>query len=316
MSFTVEQIASWIDGIVEGQSSVLIDKVALFKEATITDLTYVRTKKELQSIEHSQAGVIIVPPVLSLPPNKTYIKVMSEPEDVMPIILERFLIKQSSVETVIHPTVQIGQHCSIAEGVYIGEGSVIENNVVIEQGVHIGERCHIKSNVVLHHDVRIGSDVEIHAGAIVGGNSFEYVQIGQQFKQLSNIGTVLIEDHVHIGSNTTIDRGTIGNTVIKRGTKIDNLVQIGHEVEIGENCVIVAQVGIAGWTKIGNQTTIYGQTGIAGNLQIGNHAIVMAKSAVTKNIADYAIVSGDPAMDHKEHLKSQALIKRFIKKYK
>lgn len=315
MNLNVTQIADLIDGFVEGDKGKVITGIALIDEAKSTDLTYVRKQSDLNKIQTTEAGVIIVPPVLSLPLGKTYIKVDCEPEKVMPIILNAYPRDINlSVSNNVHPTVKKAPTSVIGSGVSIGAGSVIGPNVVIADGTTIGENCIIHAGVTIGENVQIGSNTIIHPGAVLGSDSFEFIQKNDRtFEKLKNIGSVIIGNNVEIGANTTIDRGTIGNTIIGNGTKIDNLVQIGHEVVIGENCIIVAQVGIAGWTQIGDYTTIYGQSGIVGDIEIGSNVVVMGKSVVTKNIVNNAIVSGNPAINHKENLKLQVLMKRKLK---
>lgn len=315
MNVTAIEIANLIDGIVEGNQMKMVTNVALFHEAQSTDLTYVRKQSELNNIATTEAGIILVPPVLSLPLGKTYIKVDCNPEQVMPKILTLF--KQNrpeAIESVIHSTVQLAPSAVIGENVLIGKGTFIGANTVIADGAVIGENCIIHPGVIIGERVHIGANTLIQANAVIGSDSFEFVQMNNgTYEKLVNIGTVIIGDDVEIGANTTIDRGTIGNTVIGKGTKIDNLVQIGHEVHIGANCIIVSQVGIAGWTKIGNCTTIYGQSGIVGDIQIGSNVIVMGKSVVTKSIENNEIVSGNPAINHRQQLKLQASLKRNLK---
>ncbi|TSI05081.1 UDP-3-O-(3-hydroxymyristoyl)glucosamine N-acyltransferase [Lysinibacillus sp. BW-2-10] len=299
-------IAKWLDGIVEGEPSTEVNGIALIDDATSTDLTYIRKQSDLQKIESTKAGVILVPPILSLPRGKTYIKVPCLPEEMLPMLLRKFQQKAKTTSN-ISPQSVIGQD------VLIGEQTTIYPNVVIADGVTIGAHCIIYPNVVIGEGVTIGSGVIIHPGAIIGSDSFEFIKIGQTYEKLVNVGNVIIGNHVEIGANTTIDKGTIGTTMVGDGTKIDNLVQIAHEVKIGENCIIAAQVGIAGWAKIGNFTTIYGQCGIVGDIEIGDHVVVMAKSIVTKNIKNNQIISGNPAVLHSENLKFQAQMKRKIR---
>ncbi|MCX8046294.1 MAG: UDP-3-O-(3-hydroxymyristoyl)glucosamine N-acyltransferase [Anoxybacillus gonensis] len=310
--FTVREIASLVNGIVEGDENIQLEGISLIDDASPSHFTYARTENDIKKISKTNAKVVIVPPLLSLPEGKTYIKVPCSPEEVLPIILER-LSEQAClerVETSIHHTVKISQNCSIGKGVYIGKNTIIHPNTVIDDGVFIGDECIIFPNVYIGRSVHISNRVVIHAGAVIGADSFEFISNGRAYEKLKNLGKVVVEDDVEIGANTTIDRGTIGNTIIGRGAKIDNLVQIGHEVKVGKHCIIAAQVGIAGWAEIGDYTTIYGQSGVVGNVVVGKRVVVMAKSLVTKHIPDGSIVSGNPAMNHREQLKMNAFIKR------
>lgn len=313
--FTAREIADWVDGIVEGDDSILVKGIALIDDALSFHFTYIRKQNDIKKINKTEAKVIIVPPLLSLPKGKTYIKVPCFPEEVLPIILERLkqFMPLRDVETTIHPTAKISHNCSIGRGVSIGESTVVHPNVVIDDGASVGNNCIIYPNVYIGKDVQVSNRVIIHSGAVIGSESFEFIEKYGAYQKLQNLGTVIIEDDVEIGANTTIDRGTIGNTVIRKGTKIDNLVQIGHEVVVGEHCIIAAQVGIAGWSKIGDNTTIYGQSGIVGDVTVGKNVVIMGKSVVTKDVPDGLIVSGNPAIYHKENLKMLAFIKRNYK---
>jgi UDP-3-O-[3-hydroxymyristoyl] glucosamine N-acyltransferase len=214
----------------------------------------------------------------------------------------------------IHATVKkgedifIGAFAYIGENVVIGDGTKIYPNAYIGNNVVIGEKSFIHPGVKIYHDCVIGSRVVIHAGTVIGGDGFGYApQADGSFKKVPQMGNVIIEDHVEIGSNSTIDRATIGSTIIKAGAKIDNLVQIAHNVEVGNNTVIAALGGISGSTKIGNNVMIGGQAGLAGHITIGDGAKINAQSGVGKSLKVGQSVTGSPSYDYNKAIRSQAV---------
>lgn len=211
----------------------------------------------------------------------------------------------------------IKNNVSIAPFVYIGKNTLIEENTIIMAGAFIGENCSIGKNCIIYPNVSImnntviGNNVNIHSNSVIGCDGYGYVQTSNnEHIKVPQIGNVIIEDDIEIGSNVSIDRATIGSTIIKKGTKIDNAVHIAHNVKIGERTLIVAQSGIAGSTEIGNDVIIAGQSGIAGHLKIGDKTIIMSRSGVTKNQSDNSKISGFPARNHIEDFKEKALIKK------
>ncbi|MBF1208012.1 MAG: UDP-3-O-(3-hydroxymyristoyl)glucosamine N-acyltransferase, partial [Fusobacterium periodonticum] len=200
--------------------------------------------------------------------------------------------------------------------VYIGHDVVIGNNVkifpnvTIGEGVKIGEGTVIYSNVTIREFVEIGKNCVIQPGAVIGSDGFGFVKVNGNNTKIDQIGTVIVEDEVEIGANTTIDRGAIGDTIIKKYTKIDNLVQIAHNDIIGENCLIISQVGIAGSTIVGNNVTLAGQVGVAGHLEIGDNTMIGAQSGVPGNVEANKILSGHPLVDHREDMKIRVAMKK------
>ncbi|MGE5557125.1 MAG: UDP-3-O-(3-hydroxymyristoyl)glucosamine N-acyltransferase [Bacillota bacterium] len=202
----------------------------------------------------------------------------------------------------IGPLVSIGSHVKIADGVAIYPGAVIEDHV------EIGEGTILHANVVVRYNCKIGAGVIIHAGTVIGSDGFGFVTMeDKKHFKVPQIGNVVIEDDVELGANVAVDRATTGTTLIKRGTKMDNLVQIAHNVEIGEDCQVVAMTGVAGSTKIGDRVTLAGQSGIVGHLTIGNDSIVAARGMVIGNLPPRSFVSGQPARPHTEEMRIAAL---------
>jgi UDP-3-O-[3-hydroxymyristoyl] glucosamine N-acyltransferase len=215
----------------------------------------------------------------------------------------------------IHETAKIGKNAFIAALVYVSENVEIGSNVKLFPGVFLGNNVRVGDNTILHpgvkiyHDCFIGKNAIIHAGAVIGSDGFGHApQADGSFKKIPQIGNVVVEDFVEIGANTTIDRATIGSTLIKAGAKLDNLIQIGHNVEIGNNTAIAAQTGISGSTKIGNSVLIGGQAGIVGHIHIADGSKINAQSGVSKSIkTPNTTVTGSPAFDYTSALRSQAL---------
>ncbi len=217
-----------------------------------------------------------------------------------------------------HPFIEIGPLVYVAEEARIGEGTRIAAQAHIGRGVVIGRGCRIGERAVLCEGVTLGDRVVIQPGAVIGAEGYGFYQQGpaQAHQKIPQVGGVVIENDVEIGANVTIDRGTLGNTVIGEGTKIDNLVQIAHNVHIGKRCLIVAQVGISGSTHIGNDVILAGQTGVAGHLHIGDGVIASGKTGITRDIPAGQHVSGHPAMEHRAYLRWQAALKQWPRWWK
>jgi UDP-3-O-[3-hydroxymyristoyl] glucosamine N-acyltransferase len=198
----------------------------------------------------------------------------------------------------------------VADGVKIGNRVVLYPGAVLYEGVEIGDDTAIHANVTVREGCRIGGRVIIHGGVVIGSDGFGYAPDGKAYQKIPQIGIVVIEDDVEIGSNTTVDRAALGITLIRRGTKIDNLVQIAHNCIIGENCIIVSQTGISGSTKLGEHVTLGGQVGIVGHLELGDNVMIGAKSGVHNSVTAGQIFSGYPAFPHKEWLKSASVFSK------
>lgn len=203
----------------------------------------------------------------------------------------------------------------ISDSAKIGKGTIIQPNVFIGSKVVIGDNCFIHANVTINNGTIIGDNVTIHSGTVLGGDAFYYKNRGDSgFDKLISTGIVKIEDDVEIGSNTTIDRGVSGETTIGKGTKIDNLVQVGHDTIIGKKCLIASQVGIAGCVIIENEVTLWGQVGVRSDVRIGARAVVLGQTGVTKSIVGDKVYSGNPIQEARQQLKELASIKRLVKK--
>lgn len=304
MSWTAQDIATRLDGEVLGDPNLVLHGFASADKARAGDLTFAENETYFRRAEDSQASAILVEAAFPSP-RKTLVKVRSARiafARVLPLFFPEHLpppgIHPSSV---IAPSARVDPTCHIGPWVMIGEGAVIGPRTILAGGNHVGTQCtlgadcHLFPNVVLYPRTTLGDRVRIHAGTVVGADGFGYVFDEGVHRKIPQAGTVTIGDDVEIGANVTIDRGALGPTSIGKGSKIDNLVQIAHNVSVGEHCLIVAQVGVAGSTKLGNYVTLGGQVGLAGHLKIGNGATVAAQSGVMHDIPDGEKWLGSPA---------------------
>lgn len=309
--YLIEEIAKLIDGKIIGDKNFAVEGLAPFYESKENKITFALDEKFLKNLDKTLSKAIIIPDgvITKFDNNKTYILVDKNPREKLIKILKFFKKKQQKIEknieedSILNENVKISPNCYIGHNVKIGENSIIYPNVTILEGVNIGKNCIIYPNVTIREFCEIGDNVIIQPGAVIGSDGFGYIAGEGIHHKLEQIGTVVIEDNVEIGANTTIDRGAIGNTIIKKGTKIDNLVHIAHNDKIGENCLIIAQVGISGSVEIGDNTILAGQTGVAGHLKIGKNVIIAAKSGVTNNVPDNSNMAGFPLRAHKEDLR-------------
>lgn len=322
MTFTAAQIALLIHGKVEGNADNAVHSFGRIEEAKSGQLAFLANPKYEEYLYQTEASVIIIGETLELkqPVNATLVRV-PDPYTAFASLLHHYQqLRTQQLNGVqepsyISPNAKKGDNVFVGAFAYIGEGAEIGNNVKIFPGVYIGNNVRIGDNTLLHsgvkiyHDCIIGKNVTIHAGTVIGGDGFGFApQADGTFKKVPQIGNVIIGDHVEIGSNATIDRATIGSTIVKAGAKLDNLIQIAHNVEVGNNTVIAAQAGVSGSTKIGNNVMIGGQAGVVGHIYIADGVKINAQSGVSKAIkTPKAAVTGTPASDYTSALRSQAL---------
>lgn len=314
----ISELASLLHGEILGDGDIEITGVSGIREAKGGDVTFVSDRKFLKDISGCKASCLLVSePVAGT--EITQIKV-SNPYLAFATLLEHFYAKPYtpvgiSRDAIVSDKAEIGKDVSIfpfvhiAAGASVGDGTVIYPFVSIGEESVLGERCTIYPHVAVREKVRLGSRVIIHSGSVIGSDGFGYVFEEGSYHKIPQVGGVIIEDDVEIGSNVSIDRATLGNTLIGRGTKIDNLVQIGHNVTIGANSILVSQVGIAGSCEIGDYVTMAGQVGIADHLKIESGTKIGAKSGVMSNLAKGAY-SGIPSMPHRHWLKVQAVLSK------
>lgn len=305
----LKELASLLNCPYEGDGEVEIKRVASLEEAKEGDLTFLSHPRYKPWLEKTKAEAIILRPDVQAPgkniirssnPQLTFIQAIDllyPPEKPKPGISSAAWIAPTAQ---IGPEVSIGPGCVISDHVKIGARTVIHPLVAIYAEVEIGEDCLIYSHVAIREKTIIGNRVIIHNGAVIGSDGFGYVQLENGLhRKIPQLGRVIIEDDVEIGANTTIDRATLGETRIGRGTKIDNLVQIAHNVQIGANSILAGQVGIAGSSRIGQRVIMGGQVGIADHVDIGDGVLIAAKSGVMKDLPAGVIVAGIPSLDIK-----------------
>ncbi|MFI5187936.1 MAG: UDP-3-O-(3-hydroxymyristoyl)glucosamine N-acyltransferase [Chitinophagales bacterium] len=321
MQFSASQIALLTNGKIEGDASVSVSSFGKIEEAKQGQLAFLANPKYEDHLYSTQASVVIINESLQLKQkiNATLIRVPDAYSAFATLLSKYQEIVTQQLSGIQQPsyiakTASYGQNIFIGAFAYIGENVKLGNNTKIFPGVFIGDNVTIGNDTILHPGVKIykdcmiGNNVTIHAGTVIGSDGFGFApQADGSFKKVPQIGNVIIEDNVEIGANTTIDRATIGSTIIKAGAKLDNLIQVAHNVEVGNNTVIAAQAGISGSTKIGRGAMIGGQVGIVGHLQIGDGAKINAQSGVSKSIEAGKAVTGSPAHDYTAALRSQAL---------
>ncbi len=317
---TLKEISERIGGFVSRDPDLRISGISEPRRAKPGDLVYVDQVKKMKEAEDSLGSALLVP-IFEGECAKPFISVKN-PKLAFAKLLQ-FFYPSLSPDPEIHPTAVIDSGAVVSEKsyigahVFIGKNAVIEDHVVLSPFTYVGEEVQIGENSFIHPHVsllkrvKIGRNCIIHPGAVIGGEGFGYVpdEKGDPF-HIPQIGTVVLEDEVEIGSNTTIDRAALGETRIGKRTKIDNLVQIAHNCQIGENCLIAAMVGISGSVKIGKGTVIGGQAGFRDHLNIGENCVIAAGAEVWGDLKPNSFVSGAPARDHKEHLKIQAFLRK------
>ncbi len=312
MEFTLKEIVKITGGKIIGDENVKIENIAPIDKAKEGDITFLVNKKYIPYAKKTKASAIFVGKELK--DIKTSQIVTDNPYLACAKLLTFFTKREIkhlgiSDKAFVDNSTKLPENISIYPFVYIGKNVEIGENTIIYPHVFIGDNCKIGKNCIIYSNVSIynnsfiGNNVIIHAGTVIGSDGFGYAQDGEKHFKIPQIGNVIIEDDVEIGANCTIDRGAIEYTKIGKGTKIDNLVQIAHNVEIGENSIIIAQVGISGSTKIGKNVILAGQVGVAGHIKIGDYVKVGAQSGIAKSLKDKEIVSGSPAIDHKKWLK-------------
>ncbi len=324
MIFPAAQIALLINGKVEGDANTAVDSFGKIEEAKEGQLTFLANPKYEEFLYSTRASVIIINESFELkqPVQAALIRVPDAYTAFATLLTKYQEIMQQQLNGIQEPsyiakTASYGQQVFIGAFAYLGEKVRVGNNTKIFPNAYIGDNVTIGDNCVIHpgvkiyHDCKIGNHVTIHAGTVIGSDGFGFApQADGSFKKVPQIGNVVIEDQVEIGANATIDRATIGSTLIKSGAKLDNLIQIAHNVEVGQSTVIAAQAGISGSTKIGDGVMIGGQAGIVGHIQLGDGAKVNAQSGVSKSIDPGKAVTGSPAYDYTSALRSQAVTRK------
>src|SRR5579863_4664294 len=304
MPFTAAQIAAQLQGQVLGDGGTVLTGFAPAESARLGDLTFAENEVYFGRAETSSASAILVAGEFAST-RKVLIKVANArvafakvlplffPEPVFAAGIHPTAVVAPAVES--HPTAHIGPYCVIGERVRIGARAVLRGSNHIDSDCQLGEDVYLFPGATLYARTRLGDRVRIHAGSVIGADGFGYVIDQGIHRKVPQVGCVIIGDDVEIGANVTVDRGALGPTLIGRGTKIDNLVQIGHNVSIGDHCLVVAQAGIAGSAKLGDYVVLGGQVGIVGHLKIGNRATITAQSGIVDDVQDGEKMTGSPA---------------------
>jgi len=324
MQFTAHELSLMLNGTVEGDPSVAVNQLAKIEEAQAGSLSFLANPKYEQYLYTTNASVVIVnnDQALAQPVKATLIKVPNA-YSAITILLEKYntiKLNKTGIEQpcFIHPSAKIGENVYVGAFAYIGPNVKVGDNCKIYPNCFIADDVILGSNVTLFPGVKVyfdcvlGNNIIIHSGTVIGADGFGFAPAGDgTYTKISQIGNVIIEDDVEIGSNTTVDRATMGSTIIRKGVKLDNLIQIAHNVEIGANTVVAAQTGISGSTKVGENCIVGGQVGIVGHITIAKGSQIQAQSGVSRTITEEGKKwMGSPAFPLNDHMRSQIVINR------
>lgn len=328
MEFTAEQIANVIGGRVEGNKDAKVHTFAKIEEGTEGAISFLSNPKYTHYLYDTKSSIVIVNEDVELEKDvdATLIRVPNAYESIAKLlqIYEASKPKKTGVapQAYIAPSANLGNNCYVGPFAYIGEGAEIGDgcqiypHAVVGDNVKVGSNCIFYPNTTIYQGCKIGNNVTIHAGSVIGADGFGFAPGANGYDKIPQIGIVVIEDNVEIGANTCVDRSTMGATVIHKGVKLDNLVQVAHNVEIGENTVMSAQVGIAGSTKVGSWCMFGGQVGLAGHITIGDKTFLGAQSGVPGSLKGGEELIGTPPMNPRQYFKSQAIFRRLPDMYK
>ncbi len=309
----LKDLAELVQGTLVGDGDIEIRRVAPITEAAEGEITFIANPKYLAKLKNTRASAVILPTAVD--EGRFAQIVCPNPYLAFAKILTFLQVKKPAAQGVmegarvaasanIGEDVTIHPGCVVGEGVAIGKGTILYPGVVVYDDVTLGEDCVIHAQVSIREGSRIGNRVIVQPSAVIGSDGFGYAPDGRQYFKIPQVGIVVLEDDVEIGAGSCIDRAAMGQTLIRRGTKIDNLVQVGHNTVVGEDTIIVSQVGISGSTTIGDHCTFGGQSAAAGHLKIGDNVTIAGRGGVTKDVASGQILSGLPLMPHKEWLKA------------
>ena len=327
ISLSLSELADRVDGsIIRGEASSLFTGMASLDAAEPGDISFLGNEKYVPQFLATQAGAVIVPKGHDFPDGSPSLIAVDNPTLAFSAVVSHFAAKSASFVPGIHPSAfvspsaridstktSVGPGATVLEGAVIGDGTTICANAAIQQDAVVGENCNIGSNVTIRERCQLGKNVIIQPGATIGSDGFGYEFVDGRHVKIDQVGIVEIGDDVEIGANTTIDRARFGKTIIGEGTKIDNLVQIGHNVVVGKHCLIISQTGIAGSTTLGDYVTIAAQVGIVGHVKIGDKATLSARTGVTSSLEGNKVYSGRPASPFRDDMKLRALVRRLPK---
>ncbi len=327
MEFSAKQIAEFIQGTVVGDENATVHTFAKIEEGIPGAISFLSNPKYTHYIYDTQASIVLVNN--DFVPEKevkaTLIKVDNAYESLAKLLTlyEMSKPKKTGIDPLayIASSAKIGKEVYIAPFAYIGENAIIGDNTAIYphatvcENAKVGNNSILYPNVTVYHDCKIGNNCILHAGCVIGADGFGFAPSPEGYEKIPQIGIVVIEDNVEIGANTCVDRSTMGATIIHKGVKLDNLIQIAHNVEVGSHTVMASQAGIAGSTKIGEWCMFGGQVGVAGHIKIGDHTNVGAQSGIAKTLKGYKSIMGSPAIDAKQFFKSSAAFKNLPEMY-
>ena len=328
MEFSARQIADFIQGKVEGDENATVHTFAKIEEGAPGAISFLSNPKYTHYIYTTESSIVLVNEDLELnqPVKATLIRVKNAYECVAKLLqlYQSAQPKKKGIhpQAFVSPTAKVGNDCYIGAFAYIGDNVQIGDNTqiyphtVVEDGVNMGNGCLIYPNVTIYKDCRIGNNVIIHAGSVIGADGFGFAPNTEGYDKIPQIGIVILEDDVEIGANTCVDRSTMGATIVHKGVKLDNLVQIAHNVEVGENTVMSAQTGVAGSTKIGKWCMFGGQVGLAGHITIGDKTFLGAQSGVPSSLKGNETLIGTPPTSPQAYFKSIALTRKLPDIYK
>ena len=302
MEFTAQQIAQYINGRIEGDENVSVHNFSKIEEGKTGTISFLSNPKYTQYLYNTQSSIVLIDDKITIdrPVTTTLIWVQNAYDAIAKI----------------GKNVYIGAFVSMGGGVVVGDNTQIYPHVVLCDNVSVGDDCLFYPQVTVYHDCKIGNHVILHAGCVIGADGFGFAPTSDGYDKIPQIGIVTIEDHVEIGANTCVDRSTMGSTYIRKGVKLDNLVQIAHNTEIGEHTVMSAQVGVAGSTKIGQWCMFGGQVGIAGHITIGDKVYLGAQSGVPGSLKDNQQLMGTPPMEQIRFFRSHAVARKLPEMYK
>jgi UDP-3-O-[3-hydroxymyristoyl] glucosamine N-acyltransferase len=311
---TLSALAELVGAQLVGDGTRVVSGVAPIGDAEADQITFLANPRYREALSASKAGAVIINQAV---PNLSMTQlVMADPYFGYAQVMGRFYVQPRQVEGIsVDARVdaeQVGTDPDIGPFVTVASGTTLGDRVTLRPGVRIGANCRIGDDVVLHdnvviyHDCEIGDRVTLHAGTVVGSDGFGYATHAGVHHKIPHVGKVVIEADVELGANCTVDRGVMGDTVIGAGSKLDNLVQVAHNVRMGRGCLMASQSGVSGSTKLGNYVVIGGQVGIGGHLEIGEQSMIGGKAGVTKNLEGKQMYSGFPAAPHRAYLKGQA----------
>ena len=327
MEFSAKQIAEYIQGEIEGDENATVHTFAKIEEGIPGAISFLSNPKYTHYIYDTQSSIVLVNKDFA--PEKevkaTLIRVDNAYESLAKLLnlYEMSQPKKTGVDPLayIAPTAKIGQNvyiapfACVADGAEVGDNTILHPHATVGTSAKVGSDCILYPHATVYHDCRVGNHCILHAGSVIGADGFGFAPSPEGYEKIPQIGIVILEDNVEVGANTCIDRATMGATIIRKGVKLDNLIQIAHNVEVGSHTVMASQVGIAGSTKVGEWCMFGGQTGLAGHIKIGNKVNLGAQSGVPGSIKDGQNLIGTPPMELKAYFKSSAVFRKLPDMY-